>query len=599
MILPCTEKTFTTFDGTELFYRAWTQPAPPDAAHPDAAPRPEATLGSACTGAIIMLHRGHEHSGRMEHIAQELGMQDFAFFAWDARGHGRSPGERGDSPSFAASVRDVDCFVQHICTTYGFAPEQVVVLAQSVGAVLAATWAHDYAPPIRALVLASPAFSVKLYVPFARQAIKAKEKFMGNFFVNSYVKAKLLTHDQERIRSFENDPLVTRAISARMLTGLYENGERVVEDAAAITLPTLLLVSGADWVVRQEPQHAFFNRLPCPENERHILPGFFHDTLGEKDREQAFARIRAFVQRIFAMPPYVPNLRRADKEGPSATAAKWLQTPLPALSAKGLGFALARLGMRTAGQWSEGIRLGLETGFDSGSTLDYVYRNNVGGSNAVGRFFDAQYLNSPGWTGIRARKMLVEELMLLASQRLASQNTPVRVLDIAAGHGRYILDALQAMPEWEHATLRDYSPLNVVAGSKAIAERGLSHKAVFVEGDAFSTQSLAGVEPKPTLAVVSGLYELFPANHLLEASLAGLAQAVASGGYLVYTNQPWHPQLEFIARVLTSHRQGDAWVMRCRSQPEMDQLVRNAGFEKITQRIDPQGIFSVGLARRV
>ncbi len=169
---------------------------------------------------------------------------------------------------------------------------------------------------------------------------------------------------------------------------------------------------------------------------------------------------------------------------------------------------------------------------------------------------------------------------------------------IAAGHGRYILDALQAMPAWEHATLRDYSSLNVAAGSKAIAERGLAHKAVFVEGDAFSTQSLAAVVPKPTLAVVSGLYELFPANHLLEASLAGLAKAVAPGGYLVYTNQPWHPQLEFIARVLSSHRQGDAWVMRCRSQAEIDQLVRNAGFEKITQRIDPQGIFSVGLARR-
>jgi alpha-beta hydrolase superfamily lysophospholipase len=41
------------------------------------------------------------------------------------------------------------------------------VVAQSVGAVLAVTWVHDYAP-IRCLVLASPAFKVKLYVPFAR-----------------------------------------------------------------------------------------------------------------------------------------------------------------------------------------------------------------------------------------------------------------------------------------------------------------------------------------------------------------------------------------------------------------------------------------------
>jgi hypothetical protein len=53
-----------------------------------------------------------------------------------------------------------------------------------------------------------------------------------------------------------------------------------------------------------------------------------------------------------------------------------------------------------------------------------------------------------------------------------------------------------------------------------------------------------------------------------------------------------------IARALTSHRDGVAWVMRRRTQAEMDQLVREAGFEKIAQRIDEWGIFSVSLARR-
>jgi len=46
---------------------------------------------------------------------------------------------------------------------------------------------------------------------------------------------------------------------------------------------------------------------------------------------------------------------------------------------------------------------------------------------------------------------------------------------------------------------------------------------------------------------------------MVGGSLAGLAEAVEPGGYLVYTGQPWHPQLELIARALTSHRQGQAW----------------------------------------
>ena len=85
----------------------------------------------------------------------------------------------------------------------------------------------------------------------------------------------------------------------------------------------------------------------------------------------------------------------------------------------------------------------------------------------------------------------------------------------------------------------------------------------------------------------------------MRASLSGLARAIPEGGWLVYTGQPWHPQLELIARALTSHRQGRAWVMRRCTQAEMDQLVAEAGFEKVEQRIDDWGIFTVSLARRL
>jgi hypothetical protein len=176
----------------------------------------------------------------------------------------------------------------------------------------------------------------------------------------------------------------------------------------------------------------------------------------------------------------------------------------------------------------------------------------------------------------------------------------VHILDIAAGHGRYILEALQGVePLPESILLRDYSELNVRDGQALIEAKGLGQIARFVKGDAFDRADLAAVEPRPSLAVVSGLYELFGDNQLVGNSLAGLAAAVPPGGYLVYTGQPWHPQLELIARALTSHRDGQPWVMRRRSQAEMDQLVAAAGFRKLEQRIDEWGIFSVSLAQRV
>ena len=62
-------------------------------------------------------------------------------------------------------------------------------------------------------------------------------------------------------------------------------------------------------------------------------------------------------------------------------------------------------------------------------------------------------------------------------------------------------------------------------------------------------------------------------------------ETIAPGGFLVYTGQPWHPQLELIARALTTHRNGAAWIMRRRTQQEIDQLVSAAGFRKVAQRI--------------
>jgi hypothetical protein len=243
------------------------------------------------------------------------------------------------------------------------------------------------------------------------------------------------------------------------------------------------------------------------------------------------------------------------------------------------------------------MKLGHDTGFDSGSTLDYVYRNEARGTGFMGRMMDRNYLDAIGWRGIRQRKIHVEEMLREAMRRLTTEDRKVRVMDIAAGHGRYVLDAvLGSAAPVRSILLRDYSDINVRDGRALITEKGLGGIARFEQADAFDRASVGAANPRPTLGVVSGLYELFPDNAMVSRSLAGMADAIEPGGYIVYTGQPWHPQLEMIARALTSHRQGDAWVMRRRSQAEMDQLVENAGFRKVAQRIDEFGIFTVSLA---
>ncbi|RJT29270.1 alpha/beta fold hydrolase [Mesorhizobium waimense] len=575
------ERTFKSHDGTEIFYRYWS------------------AVGKPAKGAILLFHRGHEHGGRMAHLVDELTMPDHAFYAWDARGNGRSAGERGYAPSFAALVRDIDCFVREIGRD-GFGQRDIALIAQSFGAVLTAAWVHDYAPDIRAMVVASPAFSVKLYVPFAKEGIALWQKLKGRFFVNSYVKAKLLTHDAQRIASFEADPLITRPIASNILVELYAHAARIVSDARAITVPTQLLISGADWVVRHGPQHGFFVNLASPAKERHVLPGFFHDTLGERDRKQALDLIRPFLEKQFAAPEKAIDLTGADRTGYTRDEADRLASPLALLSPKGLYWAMSRASIRMGAWLSLGMKMGIATGFDSGSTLDYVYENEARGTGFIGRMIDRTFLDAIGWRGIRQRKLHLEELIGNAVAALKAAGRPVNIVDIAAGHGRYVLDAVAKCAEPPASVrLQDYSDINVGQGSKLIADRNLPISVSFRKADAFDAKMLAALKPAPDLAIVSGLYELFADNAMISRSLSGLASAMQPGGLLIYTNQPWHPQLEMIARSLTSHRGGQAWVMRRRTQGEMDQLVAAAGFEKIDQRIDQWGIFTVSVARRV
>jgi alpha-beta hydrolase superfamily lysophospholipase/SAM-dependent methyltransferase len=566
------EETFQTWDSAQLFYRAWIPERPTEKA-------------------LLLFHRGHEHSGRWSEFVETLGLDDVAIFAWDARGHGRSAGERGAADNFGALVKDVDAFVRHVRDHHGFAMEDMILLAHSVAGVAVSAWVHDYAPPIRALILATPAFRVRLYVPFAIPSLRLKQKFLKPGYVKSYVKGKMLTHDPIEAAQYERDPLIFRQIAVNVLIGLHDAGARLLADAGAIHVPTLMLSAGRDWVVSLKAQREFFNGLSSPAKRMHVFPAAYHALFHELERAQVADRVRDFVRERFAMPVAKTSLLDADKYGHT-----WEE--YERLKLRGSPhFALVRGGMKTGGRLSKGIDLGWRSGFDSGLTLDYVYENKPRGTTPLGRLIDRNYLNSPGWRGIRERRKNLETLLGRLIEQVHAQGLPVRILDVAAGGGRYVLETMQALAHIPMtAVLRDYKEENVRAIARRAAELGLTNVTV-ESGDAFDRQSLASISPRPTIAIVSGLFELFPKNAGVLQSLGGLAEAIEPGGYLIYTNQPWHPQVEFIARVLRN-REGKPWIMRRRTTAEMDELVRTTGFDKTEMEVDEWGMFTVSVARR-
>src|SRR6185503_16695533 len=103
-------------------------------------------------------------------------------------------------------------------------------------------------------------------------------------------------------------------------------------------------------------------------------------------------------------------------------------------------WAIARFFFLTVGSLAQGIRVGRTFGFSSGEMLDYVYQDQARGFGPLGRRIDRFYLDSVGWRGIRERRAnLVRTLSAVIVARRAL-GLPTRIVDVAAGPGRYLLD---------------------------------------------------------------------------------------------------------------------------------------------------------------
>ena len=567
-----TENHLTTWDGAKLFYRSWIP-------------------SGATSKALILFHRGHEHSGRWQETVEALNFPDVAVFAWDARGHGRSPGERGAANSLTDVIKDTDVFVRHISERHSIPIENIVVLAHSLAAVTVSAWVHDYAPPIRAMILATAAFHVKLYVPLAIPALRLRQQFFGPGKVTSYVKSGLLTRDRTEAARYDADPMIFRQIAVNMLLDLHDTANRLIADAGAINTPTLVVAAGRDWIVSLNAQRRFFEGLSSPTKEFEIYPSACHAIFHDLNRSEVVDRIRRFVHERFAETAVVPSLLSADQAGYTRNEFDRIS------SGRNVRFALARAGLKAAGHFSQGVEIGWRSGFDSGLSLDYVYQNKPRGRTPLGPLIDKSYLNSVGWRGIRQRKINLKNALTKAIEQLHGSGRPVRILDIAAGAGRYVIETIHELRQIPvSAVLRDYRDENVAATQAMAEEFGLTNVTA-MHGDAFDAESIKSTSPKATIGLISGLYELFPSNSDVSKSLCAVAEAMEPGGILIYTNQPWHPQVEFIARVLRN-REGRPWIMRRRTTAEMDELVRTAGFTKCSMEVDQWGMFTVSVAQR-
>jgi SAM-dependent methyltransferase len=260
-----------------------------------------------------------------------------------------------------------------------------------------------------------------------------------------------------------------------------------------------------------------------------------------------------------------------------------------------LKIQLTRLGVKTIGRTSQGIRMVSRIGLTSGIMLDYIYRNQPQGKFLIGKWLDRIYLSHPAWEDVRIRKKNLQEYLTEAVHLQRNlQRKPV-ILDVAAGAARYILDTVSREDMQDvTAVCRDLDNDALTLGGSNASQMGIS-SVKFETGDAFSADSLAEVDPVPNIIVSSGFYDWINQDAQVRESMSLIFDVLPEGGCFLFTNQSKHVSLEYTQQVFSDFK-GNPLRMTLRPAQAVNKWVEDIGYKIFKTTGDKEYNYSVTLA---
>src|SRR6185436_18951139 len=110
------------------------------------------------------------------------------------------------------------------------------------------------------------------------------------------LQTRYLSHDPAVVDAYIKDPLVHPKISSRLLTSMLAAIEFSHAHAAALTIPTLMVVAGDDHLVDASGSDRFFKRLAPGVGTMHVYHDFYHEIFNEVDANRVFADVRGWLQ---------------------------------------------------------------------------------------------------------------------------------------------------------------------------------------------------------------------------------------------------------------------------------------------------------------
>ncbi|HEX7975428.1 MAG TPA: alpha/beta hydrolase [Anaerolineales bacterium] len=261
------ESTLRTADGLPLFIQGWD---------PQDEPR----------AVVCLVHGLGEHSGRYTHLAEPLTRAGYALIALDLRGHGKSGGPRGHTPSFDALLDDIALLLQEAGKRY---PDTARFLyGHSLGGLLVLNYVLRRKPMLAGVI----ATGAGLHSSLEEQTLKVSfAKMMGKVLptvtLATGLDPKDICRDPRVVAAYQNDPLVHDRSTLAMAKYNFEAMPYALTHASEFHLPLLLMHGTADRLTYLSGSQEFADQVPgCTLK---LWDGLCHEIHNEPEQDQVFA----------------------------------------------------------------------------------------------------------------------------------------------------------------------------------------------------------------------------------------------------------------------------------------------------------------------
>ena len=248
---------------------------------------------------VCLVHGQGEHSGRYAGLAAALVQAGYAALALDLRGHGRSQGRRGHTPSYDAWLDDVARLLQEAARRFPGRPR--FLYGHSMGGNLVLGYAlrrrTGTTPPGLAGVIASSPWLRLAFEPPRWKITLAEvmDRLWPAYAQASTLDPHSLSRDPEIVRALQDDPLAHDRVSARLYLSAYRAGRWALAHAAEFPVPVLLMHGSADRVSDAAATRLFAERVPGDCTFK-LWEGFYHELHNEPERQDVFRFVAGWLQ---------------------------------------------------------------------------------------------------------------------------------------------------------------------------------------------------------------------------------------------------------------------------------------------------------------